>query len=127
HATSYYKYQEDNDLWVASYRFDDSKWGVLGATFQNSYYVDSTVVAATWSLFKLKAVEFEIISGLVKGYNEETVNSLMCPFGEDSDICFLIAPKVSIEIFTYKGFSPKLSAMWLGDALVIAAGVSYKF
>ncbi|MEE8288981.1 MAG: hypothetical protein V3R25_06165, partial [Nitrosomonadaceae bacterium] len=42
HATSYYKYQEDNDLWVASYRFDDSKWGVLGATFQNSYYVDST-------------------------------------------------------------------------------------
>jgi len=128
HTENYeYKYNEDNNLWAASYRFNDSSWGVLGSKFDNSFYVESYAAAATYSLFEAGPVEFELLTGLLKGYTEIQLGSTLCPFGVDSDICFFIAPKLSLEVFDYKGFSPKVSAMILGNAFIVTAGFSYKF
>ncbi len=122
-----YKFNEDNNLWIASYKFDDSDWGVLGATFENSYYNDTIAVAATYSVYQFGAVEFSVLAGVLKGYTEADIGSTLCPLGADSDVCFMLAPKLSVEVFDYNGITPKLSVVVLGTAVVVTVGVSYEF
>jgi hypothetical protein len=118
---------EDNDLLALTYRFDDSDWGVLATTFNNSYDIETYGLALTYSVFKWRAIELEVIGGLMKGYTEWELHDKLCPFGEDSDYCFLIAPKLSLEVFTYKGVTPKVSVLLMGEAVMVTVGVSYKF
>ena len=118
---------EDNNLIAFNYRFTDSDWGLLGTNFTNSYDIKTNALAVTYSVFKYRAVEFEMIVGMMKGYTEWELHDKLCPFGVDSDYCFLIAPKVSIELFNYKGMAPKVSALLMGRAVIVTVGVSYEF
>lgn len=117
---------EDNKLIALSYRFDND-WGVLSANFTNSYDVNTTALAITYSVIKYKAIELELVTGIMKGYTEWELHDKLCPFGENSDYCFLIAPKLSVELFSYKGVTPKLSALLIGKAVAVTIGVSYEF
>lgn len=118
---------EDNDLLALTYRFDDSDWGILATTFNNSYDVQTYGLALTYSVFKWRAIELELIGGVMKGYTEWELHDKLCPFGEEVEYCLLLAPKLSLEIFSYKGVTPKLSVLYMGEAVVVTAGVSYKF
>jgi len=118
---------EDNDLIAFNYRFTDSDWGLLAANFTNSYDVKTNALAVTYSVIKYKAVEFELVVGVMKGYTEWELHDKLCPFGEDVEYCILIAPKLSIELFNYTGVAPKVSALLMGDAVIVTVGVSYEF
>lgn len=118
---------EDNNLIALTYRFDDSDWGLLGANFTNSYDIKTNAIAVTYSVIKWRALELELVGGVMKGYTEWELHDKMCPFGEDSDICFLISPKLSLELFSFEGVTPKVSVLMMGDAVIVTAGVSYSF
>ena len=118
---------EDNSLIAFNYRFTDSDWGLLATTFTNSYDIKTNALAVTYSVIKYRAVEFELVLGLMKGYTEWELHDKLCPFGEESDTCFLVAPKLSIELFNYNGVAPKVSALLMGDAVIVTVGVSYEF
>jgi len=118
---------ENNDLIAFNYRFTDSDWGLLAANFTNSYDIKTNALAVTYSVIKYRAVEFELVLGLMKGYTEWELHDKLCPFGEESDTCFLVAPKLSIELFNYNGVAPKVSALLMGDAVIVTVGVSYEF
>ena len=58
---------ENNDLIAFNYRFTDSDWGVLATTFTNSYDIKTNALAVTYSVIKWRAVELELVLGLMKG------------------------------------------------------------
>ena len=118
---------EDNNLIAFNYRFTDSDWGLLGTNFTNSYDIKTNALAVTYSALKWRAVELELVVGVMKGYTEWELHDKLCPFGEDSDYCFLIAPKLSVELFNYKGVTPKVSALLMGEAVIVTVGFSYEF
>ncbi len=118
---------EDNSLIAFNYRFTDSDWGLLAANFTNSYDIKTNALAVTYSVIKYKAVEFELVVGVMKGYTEWELHDKLCPFGEEAEYCILIAPKLSVELFNYKGVAPKVSALLMGDAVIVTVGVSYEF
>lgn len=118
---------EDNDLIAFNYRFTDSDWGLLGANFTNSYNIKTNALAVTYSVVKYLSVEVELVFGLMKGYTEWELHDKLCPFGENSEICLLIAPKISVELFNHNGIAPKVSALLMGEAIIVTVGVGYEF
>lgn len=118
---------EDNDLIAFNFRFTDSDWGLLGANFTNSYDIQTNALAVTYSVIKYSVVELELVFGLMKGYTEWELHDKLCPFGEESEICLLVAPKLSVELFNYNGVAPKISALLMGDAVIVTVGVNYEF
>lgn len=118
---------ENNNLIAVAYRFTDSDWGLLGSNFINSYDVQTNALAVTYSVIKYRALEFEMIVGMMKGYTEWELHDKLCPFGKDSDYCFLVAPKLSFEVLDYECIKPKLSVLLMGEAVIVTFGVSYEF
>lgn len=122
------EYNEDNDLKAIAYYFDDSKWGLSLAKFKNSYYNDTTAAGVSYNLYKGERFEFEVMGGLMKGYTARDSGKFFCPLkGDYEAVCWYVAPKGTVNLYSYKGATVKASAIILGTALIATVGFSFTF
>jgi len=118
---------EENDFISIEYSVDNSDWGYIASKFVNSYENNTVALGMSYDIVTYDIIELDLLLGVMKGYKEEDLGDVICPLGEESDLCWFIAPRIIIPIYKNNYFEIKVSSLLLGDALSTSVGLEYKF
>ena len=118
---------EENDFISIEYSVDNSDWGYIASKFVNSYENNTVALGMSYDIVTYDIIELDLLLGVMKGYKEEDLGDVICPLGEKSDLCWFIAPRVTLPIYKNNYFELKVSSLLLGDALSTSVGLEYKF
>jgi hypothetical protein len=124
--TSHDCYNEDNGIIALEYNFEDSRWGMILATFENSHFNKTTAIGMSYDFYDAGWVNFELLGGVMKGYTAADIGDVYCDIGKE-DICWFVAPRMNVPVYSYRSFKVKVSALVLNTAVITTVGLEYKF
>lgn len=113
------RYNENNDLFVISYKDDTIRYSV--ANFTNSYYKQSWLLSVSKTVYERQYFEVDLEIGAATNYGDEDTKAKI------GDTILYFAPRANFILYQSKGMKIKASATVFGGALVTSTTVSFKF